>query len=362
MIIVSGCPRSGTSMMMRIMEKVFGEDRILGNKNVDRLEKANEQTAKRIKKMNPNGYYEMEFCVQGIKYLPKYEELLSKPSDKVVKVVSQGLAMSDPRHIDKIVFMARNPFAVAKSQENLSRGDLMNPEDAPIRDGKRVLVRSVEMYNRVTIAAARWILDHPAIPVHIVNYDELLDNPGPALDAIGVFLGADMSPAVDMIDTTLRRSKPVKEEGFSWTFAGCLHPHLLSGDWQAIIDEISKHERPKPEEWICRRLDKKVCRNQCELCMSHSQTRNNFRKSATGDWRKEPCAYEMMNGVSREQSIANNHWAVDAGTAEIRDYTKDCSKKFCRLGNRECDSYRGCRDICRISSKIVASMDTCPQD
>ena len=38
-----------------------------------------------------------------------------------------------------------------------------------------------------------------------------------------------------------------------------------------------------------------------------------------------------------------------------------CSRKHCRLGDRECDQYWGCRDTCRVVSERITSMDACPQ-
>lgn len=38
-----------------------------------------------------------------------------------------------------------------------------------------------------------------------------------------------------------------------------------------------------------------------------------------------------------------------------------CSSKVCRLGDRECDQYWGCRDTCRVASERITSMETCPQ-
>jgi len=37
-----------------------------------------------------------------------------------------------------------------------------------------------------------------------------------------------------------------------------------------------------------------------------------------------------------------------------------CSAKHCRLGNRECIQYWGCRDTCRVVSTRITSMDACP--
>lgn len=406
MIVVSGCPRSGTSMMMRIMEHVYGEDRILGEKELDKAPeppkevelteveeylRAKGQAAHkpgqnqderraRARDMNPNGYYEMAFSVRGIFYMPAFEELLDADKrakkKKIVKVVSQGLAQSDPRHVDKVVFMARNPRAVAKSQERLGRNNPMNPEDAPVVNGRRQLVRSVSMYNRVTPAAAYWLKEHPTIPVHIVDYDKLLEDPVPVIEALAEFMGeGDWSTAADMIDVNLRRSEPCTDDGPQWTYADEMHPLLLAGDWQGILDkaeeafERAKAEYKGPHRWFCVRRNSRVNAAECKMCVTNANTRSNFRKNATRkniDWKNEPCVFECQYDQSREthltiaESIENNFWVEDdvEDTATVQ---RNCSRKHCRLGNMECDKYWGCRDTCRIASKRITSMQACPK-
>ena len=344
MIVVSGCPRSGTSMMMRITEKVFGEDRILkGEKDPafdglpemteiesylfektgqkERYEKQRDRT----RGMNPNGYREMAFTVQGIYYRPQFEKLLwddlTAIEPKIVKVVSQGLARSDPRHISKIIYMVRDPRAVAKSQENLSRNNPMNPEDAPTANGQKVRIRSVRMFNQVTAQAAKWINDHQDVPVMTVNYDNLLDNPAQILDAIQSFVGeGDFSQAVDMIDTSLRRSEPEDIEGEEAVFAMALYERLQIADFEGIIDafkakvEDQKANPPQRQRWFCPRVGSQVTANICELCKKHEPTKKNLIKSAKSGWRNEPCPYECGiqggEGLSVAESIAANHWLV----------------------------------------------------
>ena len=349
MIVVSGCPRSGTSMMMRIMESVFGEDRIIGRvkkdpekkkkkefseiqkylRKQDRRNQKNKEQAKRAKDMNPNGYYEMRFCVEGIYFRPYLEDLLEEIEDasrqsepRICKVVAQGLAHSDPRFIDKIVYMARDPRAVAKSQERLGRNNPMTPEDAPERDGKKVLIRSAQMFNQVTTMAANWIERHPEIPVHIVNYDRLLDNPDAELRPLQEFLGeGDFTSASALIDPTLRRSAPEDLEGEAGQRASKIYARLLVKGWKEIMDnhkarvEEFQKNPPPPTNWDCPRLGQSVNVEMCKLCKTHDITAANLRKNAERrkiDWRNEPCPYECGIeegiGISIAESILNNHW------------------------------------------------------
>ena len=345
MHVVTGCPRSGTSLAMRILESAFGKERILsaGEPKKAREPKRSEiqqyifdkvgkgerkASAARAKDMNPNGFYEMGFCVRGIFYSPENEQLLNDDltteSPKIVKVVSQGLSRSDPRHIHKIIYMARDPRAVAKSQERLGRSDPMNPEDAPRREGKPVLVRSAGMFCRVTVAAARWIVAHPSIPVHVVNYDDLIDNPQATLSCVEGFFGeGDFSAAHELIDTGLRRSDKEPLEDEVGAFAMALFELLKVGDFEGIVAaersriEDLKNNPKTVESWYCPRLNQNVAVQLCDLCRGHKQTTLNLIQNAERmriDWRYEPCPYECGiqggPGLSVMDSIEVNHWAA----------------------------------------------------
>jgi len=337
MYIVSGCPRSGTSMMMRVMETVFGQDRVLRGAEeatskrpeptelqkyiLDKKDPKWREKQNRAKDMNPNGYYEMDFCVKGIWYRPFLEDMMNKleveEQPTICKVVSQGLARSNPRYVDKIIYMARNPRSVAKSQERLGRDNPMNPEDAPEVDGKKQLMRTVNMYIDVTIKAARWLSKHAEIPVLVVDYDRLLNDPVSVMSEISSFLGeGDFSNAHTLVDTKLRRSQPATDQGDDWSFADALHLKVLSSSWDDIVTMAkAEAEKPKdPVQWFCTRLNTNVVKQMCELCKSHEITRNNMKKNAEGkgiDWVNEPCIMDcILSGETISDSIAGNHWLV----------------------------------------------------
>lgn len=336
MYVVSGCPRSGTSMMMSILKDVFGDERILGLErpreskflHLNEIQQyiINKKNNKfiRSKEMNPNGYHEMEFTVQGIYYRRKYKELFKEietgaAPKKICKVVSQGLAKSDPKYISKIIYMVRNPYAVAKSQERLARNNPMDEGIAPEINGEKVLIRSVDMFNAVTVMAANWIKENPQIPIHIVNYDELLNNPVMELSKIQEFLGeGDFSTASVLIDKSLRRSDPENLYVEDGNYAMALYNCLLNGDWDAIVEaEITRIEDikinpPVPKYVFCTRLNKQISTDSCKLCKTHEQTTRNLINQATMkkiEWNNEPCIYDcIVNKMSIEESINNNHW------------------------------------------------------
>ena len=124
MIVVSGEPRSGTSMQMQII-KAMGLIPI-GQKYIHEWNKD----------LNPGGIWEVE----GLYGLGLTQEILDGKvgflSDEplvgdVIKVTTKGLLKSDPAIVDKVVYCLRDPREVIVSQRSLknARGDTINWEN-----------------------------------------------------------------------------------------------------------------------------------------------------------------------------------------------------------------------------------------
>src|SRR5260221_6001555 len=101
--IVSGLPRSGTSLMMQMLDA--GRLPVLS----DGERKADTD--------NPKGYLEWE----RIKQLPKDPSLIAEAEGKVVKVISQLILSLPAGHEYRVVFMQRPLPEVLKSQEEMLR-------------------------------------------------------------------------------------------------------------------------------------------------------------------------------------------------------------------------------------------------
>jgi hypothetical protein len=122
MIIVTGLPRSGTSLMMRVLESlsipITGE-RFFNRGDQDRIN--------RTQYLNPEGFYELQGTVATGK--------LKNPEDfvgKAVKVVVPGIINVPIKHIEKIIFCLRNPAEVIESQRNL-----VSNVEVGTKDGKK---------------------------------------------------------------------------------------------------------------------------------------------------------------------------------------------------------------------------------
>jgi hypothetical protein len=238
LIIVSGCPRSGTSVCMDIQREAHGEDKILGykfpreakRKNYENLlsriddendhsyqirkytiekqilqeEQILDEKEERWKDMNPEGFWEMEFTVKGLQYIPKYRKVLRECLEgktKICKIVSQGLLASDPLYIEKIIFMIRHPRAVAKSQERLSRELQILCKDGEVRNMFEGLIfHTPEMFIEVTVEACRFFFQNPNIPVRFYHFEKLFESPDEVLNDMQRFIGeGDYSKASKII-------------------------------------------------------------------------------------------------------------------------------------------------------------------
>ncbi|HEY2774596.1 MAG TPA: sulfotransferase family protein [Candidatus Binatia bacterium] len=99
--VVSGLPRSGTSMLMRMLEA--GGIASL----TDRRREADED--------NPRGYFELE----AVKSLPASDQWLSGAEGRAVKVVSALLDKLPPAHLYRVIFIERDLGEVLASQRRM---------------------------------------------------------------------------------------------------------------------------------------------------------------------------------------------------------------------------------------------------
>jgi len=110
-IIVSGLPRSGTSMLMKMLEA--GGLEIL----TDEIRKADTD--------NPKGYYEFE----RVKKLETDNIWLPEAKGKVVKIISMLLQHLPLNYVYKIIFIKRDIHEVLASQKQMlvRRGEPTDP-------------------------------------------------------------------------------------------------------------------------------------------------------------------------------------------------------------------------------------------
>jgi hypothetical protein len=184
--IVSGLPRSGTSMMMKVLEaggmEVF----------TDNLRVADED--------NPKGYFELE----QVKALKDGDDSWVKDAPgKVVKVISSLLEYLPSTHKYKIVFMRRAIPEILASQKQMlvRRGE---PSDG---DDQQMAGIFQEHLKRVRV----WLANQPNMDVLYVDYNELMGDPDPAIKAVAEFfdLTENLDAMLAVPDKKLYRQKAV---------------------------------------------------------------------------------------------------------------------------------------------------------
>src|SRR5690606_15432651 len=89
-VIVSGLPRSGTSLMMQMLHKGGVETLTDSKRTAD--------------DSNPKGYFEYE----PVMSIHKDNSWMHKAKDKSVKIVAPLLRHIDPQYRYKVIFMKRN--------------------------------------------------------------------------------------------------------------------------------------------------------------------------------------------------------------------------------------------------------------
>ena len=182
--IVSGLPRSGTSMMMSMLA-AGGLEPL-----TDNIRTANED--------NPKGYFEFE----KVKEIEKDSSWLELAQGRVVKMISWLLKHLPGRYNYKIIFMRRNMDEVLASQKQMliRRGE---PADQ-IGDEKMAA-----MFHKHLAQIEAWLKTQRNIQVVYVSYNEVLADPLPHIEAINVFLGGslDVKAMAEVVDLTLYRQQ-----------------------------------------------------------------------------------------------------------------------------------------------------------
>jgi LPS sulfotransferase NodH len=164
--IVSGLPRSGTSMMMKILEA--GGIPIL----TDNLRTPDED--------NPRGYFELE----QVKALKEGESIwLKDASGKAVKVISSLLGELPAAYQYRIIFMRRAISEILASQKQM----LIRRGGSTEGDDQKMAENFQEHLKRVRI----WLANQSNMGVLYIDYNDLMADPAPHITQVAEFLGLE---------------------------------------------------------------------------------------------------------------------------------------------------------------------------
>ncbi len=184
-IIVSGLPRSGTSMTMKMLAD--GGMELL----TDGVRTADES--------NPEGYYEFE----KVKQLDKAGDLswLNDARGKAVKIISYLLRYLPDSLNYRVIFMHRNLHEVIASQNKM----LVQRDEPAGADDDRMLALFEEHSKHVKhLMASRSCFD-----VIEISYNEVLDRSRQQATRINEFLGGglDVERMAAAVDQQLYRNR-----------------------------------------------------------------------------------------------------------------------------------------------------------
>lgn len=182
--VVSGLPRSGTSLMMKMLE-AGGLPPL-----TDHIRSADED--------NPRGYYEFE----RVKKLKEDRAWLPEARGRAVKVISALLAHLPADYEYRVIFMRRNMSEILASQRQMliRRGQ---PADA-ISDAEMAA-----LFDKHLRQIETWLAGQPNMRALYVNYNELVAAPLAGAQRVNAFLGGrlDVEAMAAAVDPSLHRQR-----------------------------------------------------------------------------------------------------------------------------------------------------------
>lgn len=179
--MVSGLPRSGTSLMMQMLAagglELFYDD------------------ARKPDESNPRGYFEHRLT-RGLPYDANW---LSQCTGKVVKIISHLISyLPAVFHFD-IIFMKRDLNEIIRSQNRM-----LQSLGSPVTDDEDELRRKYEKHLTEIIP---WIQQQENMRLLTVTYQSVINDPKRESQRIANFLNTNLniSPMVQTVDTDLYR-------------------------------------------------------------------------------------------------------------------------------------------------------------
>ena len=181
--VVSGLPRSGTSMMMKILES--------GGLEVyqDGIREADID--------NPKGYYEYE----KVKKLKENSDWLENVKGKAIKIIFNFLYNLPADLKFKIIFMKRDLDEVINSQNKMikRRGEVSKISNEQLKG----------LYLEEIAKIEKWLSSKPNMNVLYIKYSNVVENPDAEVLKINSFLDncLNASGMKNAIDNSLYRNK-----------------------------------------------------------------------------------------------------------------------------------------------------------
>ncbi len=182
--VVSGLPRSGTSLMMQALEA--GGIPVL----TDNIRKRDED--------NPKGYYEFE----PVKKTKTDSSWVADAVGKAVKMVYRLLYDLPKDYEYRVIFMRRNMNEVLASQRIML--ERTGKEGANTSDEKLA-----DLFNRDLEKVYRWVEDQDNFSMVSISYNEMIKSPLLECRRVNEFLraGLDVDKMASVVNRSLYRNR-----------------------------------------------------------------------------------------------------------------------------------------------------------
>ena len=183
--IVSGLPRSGTSMMMKMVD-AGGIPPL-----TDELRVADED--------NPKGYYEFE----RVKQMDKGDTAwVPDARGKAVKVISALLKHLPANEQYRVIFIRRNIDEILASQRKML---IRRGEDPDKQDDAQMKV----LFEKHVRGVEAWLAERRNVRTLYVHYSDMLGDPRPQIERVNAFLGGKLDTArmAEVVDPALYRNR-----------------------------------------------------------------------------------------------------------------------------------------------------------
>ncbi len=183
--VVSGLPRSGTSMIMKMLE-AGGSPPL-----TDSIRSADDD--------NPKGYYEFE----RVKAMDKGDTAwVSDAQGKVVKVISALLKYLPADYQYKIIYVRRNMSEILASQRKML---IRRGEDPDKMDDEQMAA----LFSKHVAQVEQWLKAQPNMSLLYVHYSDILSDPQPQITRINDFLGGQLDTVqmARVVDPNLYRNR-----------------------------------------------------------------------------------------------------------------------------------------------------------
>ena len=287
LIVVTGEPRSGTSLMMQTL-KHLGLD--IAGSDAPWKRHGDEKRVERAEYLNPKGFYEISGVVmRGF----RDDSMARKFYGKAIKIITPGLFRTKLRHVDKIIFCLRDPREIALSQSKLVSGVTVFTEE-----GEKYApeLQKIEP-KRYIQSMGRFVFWQKTFPefwekVIIINYKDMLQSPDETIFEIVDFIKPSTSldrylKAVSEVDPSLYRSVDFEWETEDGELAQRIYEGMQKQDLSDVELDVSAYIRNQRLENI-RWLDDDEFKTWMmsnpslhrSLVTNNNNVRSNLQKSA----------------------------------------------------------------------------------